>query len=317
MDSDTIHTTDPPIEQSEINDKTGMRDFHGLKYSLDEPRFQGLSKRKIKRMLKDELWDDQKDERKQRVRQKERERRVEKRKLAREGVLERPPSRKKLTALSEKTEVGVIIDCSFGELMTERELLSLTKQLGFSYGKNKRAPKSMKMCITSFDDALKKNLDEKLDSWHDWKEEHIHVTNKHYIEEFEKEKLVYLSADSENTIQTLDEGKAYVIGGIVDKNRYKGLCQEKATENQIETARLPIGDYLQLSTRKVLTVNQVVEIMLKWLEYKDWEKAFLDVIPGRKLKDVKTCEEEGHEKGIESSSTVTNMIDNNTASSPS
>lgn len=32
-----------------------------------------------------------------------------------------------------------------------------------------------------------------------------------------------------------------------------------------------------------MTVNQVLEIMLRWLEVNDWEKAFLSVIPKRKL----------------------------------
>ena len=39
--------------------------------------------------------------------------------------------------------------------------------------------------------------------------------------ESEKENLVYLTADSPNTIDTFDESKIYIIGGIVDKNRYK------------------------------------------------------------------------------------------------
>ena len=39
--------------------------------------------------------------------------------------------------------------------------------------------------------------------------------------ENEKENLVYLTADSPNTIDTFDETKIYIIGGIVDKNRYK------------------------------------------------------------------------------------------------
>lgn len=40
-----------------------------------------------------------------------------------------------------------------------------------------------------------------------------------------------------------------------------------------------------MTSRKVLTVNQVFEIMVKWLDYRDWEKAFMEVIPERKLKD--------------------------------
>jgi len=50
---------------------------------------------------------------------------------------------------------------------------------------------------------------------------------------------------------------------------------------------LPIGDYIQMASRHVLTVNQVFEIMLEWLKVQDWEKAFMHVIPKRKLAATK------------------------------
>lgn len=70
--------------------------------------------------------------------------------------------------------------------------------------------------------------------------------------------LVYLSADSEEELETLSPEEIYIIGGIVDHNRHKMLCQNKAEKMGIRTARLPIGKYIEnLPTRKVLTVNQV------------------------------------------------------------
>lgn len=67
----------------------------------------------------------------------------------------------------------------------------------------------------------------------------------------------------------------------------KSLCYNKATAQGIRTAKLPIGDYIKMSSRFVLTTNQVVEIMLKYLECRDWKQAFIAVIPPRKQPVVK------------------------------
>ncbi|KFZ09996.1 hypothetical protein V501_05382 [Pseudogymnoascus sp. VKM F-4519 (FW-2642)] len=94
--------------------------------------------------------------------------------------------------------------------------------------------------------------------------------------------VVYLSSDSEHTLDSLSPYTTYVIGGIVDKNRHKGLCHKRANELGIPTAKLPIGEYMQMQSRTVLTTNHVVEIMANWLETGDWGEAFLKAIPKRK-----------------------------------
>ena len=57
-----------------------------------------------------------------------------------------------------------------------------------------------------------------------------------------------------------------------------------------------------MASRHVLTINQVLEIMLRWLESQDWEKAFMDVIPKRKFpeaqegKDTENVNDNGNEE---------------------
>lgn len=104
--------------------------------------------------------------------------------------------------------------------------------------------------------------------------------------------MVYLTSDSPYTLERLEPNTSYVIGGIVDKNREKGLCYRRARELGIRTARLPIGEFMIMQARKVLATNHVVEIMLKWLECGDWGEAFTTVIPKRKGGFLRSGEED-------------------------
>lgn len=108
--------------------------------------------------------------------------------------------------------------------------------------------------------------------------------------------VVYLSSDSPYTLERLEPNTTYVIGGLVDKNREKGLCYRQARERGIRTAKLPIGQFMVMQSRQVLATNHVVEIMLRWLEYEDWGKAFLSVIPKRKGVKLIGDEENGEDE---------------------
>lgn len=105
---------------STTTEKSTIRNFKGIEYNVNDPRFENLSKRAIKKLLRDELWEATKDERKVIQREKTRVKRLEKRKMVREGLVEATPTKKKLMHQSELTNVGLIMDCSFNSLMTEK-----------------------------------------------------------------------------------------------------------------------------------------------------------------------------------------------------
>lgn len=115
---------------------------------------------------------------------------------------------------------------------------------------------------------------------------------------FSTDSIIYLSADSPHTIDKLEPYTSYVIGGLVDRNREKFLCQRRAEAMGIRTAKLPIGEYLQMSSRKVLATNHVVEIMSKWLETGDWAKALMEVIPQRKGGQLKNGENDDNQDDL-------------------
>lgn len=99
-------------------------------------------------------------------------------------------------------------------------------------------------------------------------------------------RLIYLTSDSPHTLSTLQPYTTYIIGGLVDKNRHKSLCYNTAVRLNIPTAKLPLAQYMKMTSREVLATNHVAEIMLRWLDKDagggDWGAAFLGVLPKRK-----------------------------------
>ncbi|KAG5518652.1 hypothetical protein PMAC_002621 [Pneumocystis sp. 'macacae'] len=248
-----------------------------------EKPIMNLSKKMIKKKLKQKKWEETKAEWRKRKKEKARIKKAEKRKRLEKTEV----SSTKLKKNQTPSNIKVIIDCEFDDKMIDKEIVSLSSQLTRCYSDNKKTPFPVQLYVTSFGGRLAERMKTILKSQYmAWKG--IEFLDEDYTvlyekKGFKKEEFIYLTADSENIINELDKNKIYIIGGIVDKNRYKNLCLNKAKSQNIWTARLPIENYIKMISRKVLTINQVLEIMHQWIDIKDWEKAFLNVIPPRKL----------------------------------
>lgn len=210
--------------------------------------------------------------------------------------------------------ITLLLDCGFDELMMDKELKSLTSQITRCYSDNHKAPFQAHLIISSFGGHLKERYDGILaGDYRFWRnvrfleEDFVKAAEQatelmsgpeggklagvfardrepdHKPEEPSKPgEVVYLTSDSPYTLTELRPFSTYIIGGLVDKNRHKGICYKTAIEKGIKTAKLPIGEYMKMNSRFVLATNHVVEIMLRWLELGYWGKAFDMVIPKRK-----------------------------------
>ena len=219
--------------------------------------------------------------------------------------------------------------------MLDKERMSLAAQLTRCYSDNYKAPFKAHLAVSSFDGLLKERFDKVLSGHHNsWRGVHFlsedfveaasqskqwmrgsgggslagsfatrqdatTSTDDKPIHDCntlgEAGETIYLTSDSPNILTTLKLYTTYIIGGLVDRNRHKGICYKRAMDRSMQTARLPIGEYMEMTSRYVLATNHVCEIMLRWLELGDWGEAFLRVMPKRKggvLKGIKGKEDE-------------------------
>ena len=217
--------------------------------------------------------------------------------------------------------VTILIDCGFDALMTETEVKSVGSQVTRCYSDCHRASFQARLVVTGFGGRLKERFEGPLEGNHlGWKGVRFSeegwfdlVSRERRTEEdlkgavlggafqkfadpsslgggereereslTEQAEIVYLTSESENTLLELKPYSTYIIGGIVDRNRHKGICYKRAVERGVKTAKLPIKEYMQMQSRSVLATNHVVEIMLRWLECGDWGDSFVKVMPKRK-----------------------------------
>lgn len=263
---------------------------------------EGMSKNAWKKLQKQKKWEEQKDEyrlkrkgKKQAARARKAERKTSGAELDDNYHLQ---AKKALPQSQKASGVSIIMDCEFDDLMSDKEIVSMSNQITRSYSAKRHADYEVDLVISSFNKRLKARFDKSVLDYTKWQnitfKENDTLAELLPSDKNELSKYVYLTADTENELETLDEGHTYIIGGIVDKNRHKKLCLNKANELGLKVARLPIGKYIEMNGRHVLATSHVYEIMCLWFEMEhSWEKAFNAVLPPRKLKAKEEKLEEG------------------------
>jgi len=226
-----------------------------------------------------------------------RKREKEKLKEKRKRKFEEDPSaireKTKSYKMSEsKVKTRIAIDCSFDSLMTENDVQKLSKQMQRCYTLNRKMANPLQLYYTHVQDKTLARFDAAMDGYRNWD---ANFKSESLAELYPLDKVVYLCAESETVIQTLDDDKIYAIGGFVDHNSHKGVGYERAVKAGFSTARLPIDDYFKLSTRKVLTVCQVFEIIANFSRSGCWKEAIRETVPKRKGLEEHKGEEDNSE----------------------
>ncbi|KAL2341417.1 hypothetical protein Fmac_009357 [Flemingia macrophylla] len=269
---------DPPALSKNARKKLAKQQWFEAKKAEKKAALKEQRRREVERKRKE--W----EESLANVHEEERAKLLESRRILRKERMEKRSQEKeeKRERLSLAREVGqnVVVDLQFSHLMNPNEIHSLVQQIMYCYAVNGRCVSPARLWLTGCEGEMESAL-KRIPGFDKWI---IEKENRSYVEALsdKKEDLVYLTADSETVLEELDLKKVYIIGGLVDRNRWKGITLKKAQEQGIQTAKLPIANFMKMSSSQVLTVNQVVEILLKFLETRDWKTSFFAVIPQRK-----------------------------------
>ena len=303
---------DPPIITENIaNDESSM--------TQEAEVSEELTKSQLRKMRRQQRWEEKKLALKQRRKAKQSEKRQSKLEQRSQDdskdsaeykrnpedleALKVERKRRKLEPVPDQVRSAcrIVLDCSFDDKMTATEIKSLAQQMSRSYSANRNSKVCVEMIATCFAGQLQAFMETGLTSslWNPRyfatdPDDILEYLEKSQIKDGEslneapkyvdKEKIIYLTADSPNELEDVDEDKVYIIGALVDKNRYKNICFERASALGIQDAKLPIKKYIEMQHRHILTVNHVVELLLKQLETHDWPESLRSVIPQRKIK---------------------------------
>ncbi|CAK8674831.1 tRNA-dihydrouridine(16/17) synthase [NAD(P)(+)]-like isoform X2 [Clavelina lepadiformis] len=187
---------------------------------------------------------------------------------------------------NDSQSVVVCLDLTWTHKMNDKEINKLSSQLGRMYGSNRCSENPAHLYFSGFerDGHLWNECVRKHDGFESYK---IEMESKPYNELFDSSDIVYLTPDAALPLESVEAGKVYVLGGLVDETVTKKLTLDKANKLNIETRRLPVQEYMIRSGHHanystVYCVNQVFDILLTYHETKDWRKALHAGVPPRK-----------------------------------
>lgn len=175
------------------------------------------------------------------------------------------------------------VDCTMQDLMSNKEIRKLAAHINFIYGFNRgcKVPAEVTLCGLEPGNTLSA---EALTMDIDFNTLVMRLTAGSPLETFPKDKLVYLTPDSEQPLEELKSDAIYVLGGLVDTSLITGKTLGMAKENGLETARLPVTEHFDKRHHgnSVLAINQVFEALMRHWHGEDWQDALSAVLPRRK-----------------------------------
>jgi tRNA (guanine9-N1)-methyltransferase len=188
----------------------------------------------------------------------------------------------------------LVIHCGYNDLMNPQEIKSLAQQLARCVAHNARAARPALLAFAGVTGPLEAAL-AKMDG-HAWPIVRLGEFGDPLPAPTGRAaavaasattpfppSLIYLSADADAVLdaEATDPRTALVVGGLVDRNRHKGAATERADAAGVPAARLPL-DSVRLSASAVLTVDQVVDLLLRRGDGAAWGEAAAAAVPRRK-----------------------------------
>lgn len=176
----------------------------------------------------------------------------------------------------------MVLDCGFDREMSSRENLETAKQLVQIFSNNRRhkVPFVLHFCNLYRENTLRRHLYNMIPTI---EKAPVLLHGEDYTNVIPKENLVILTPDSPNILHEYNPRDCYVVSAIVDRGDMKPLSLSKAKKFELRTARLPLELYRSVRTNKVLTLDQIFDVMLEVKFSQDWDKAF-QYVAARKFK---------------------------------
>ncbi|KAF8568454.1 hypothetical protein P879_09266 [Paragonimus westermani] len=192
-------------------------------------------------------------------------------------------------ALAFQKGIKLCIDCTYEPCMTPKEHNKLAQQICRAYGANRKYPRPASLHLVNYqpNGPIAKACMKKCDGFEGY------CMGKHCSSPQELfgnyKEVVYLSPDADDPLLSVSEGCVYVIGGLVDEHVMKGKSLNEANSKKCRALRLPVCEFAEKHgatkpKNPVLAINQVVDIVLRYLNNgQNWSEA-LSVVPERLLR---------------------------------
>ncbi|XP_068163887.1 tRNA methyltransferase 10 homolog B [Antennarius striatus] len=185
---------------------------------------------------------------------------------------------------AQSTGIKLCVDLSMTDIMSDKEISRLAGQLRRLYGSNKKATQPFHLFLTDLreDSRLYRECLRMNDGFLNYV---IEITEESCLDLFPPETVVYLTPDADEALETIEDDKVYVLGGLVDESIQKKLSLSRARELSVHTARLPIDEFMVKRNNaknfhsKILAVNQVFDILLTFRCTNSWMEAFQSWFP--------------------------------------